>query len=141
MSATQAQTLNPSPTNFTSAPWMLWTGRVLSAVPVLMMFMSAGMKLAHHPKLLEGWTPKLGYPESLLTPIGILEILCAVVYLVPRTAVLGAILITGYFGGVVASHLRIGEGIGPVMLGVFAWAGLYLRDSRVRALIPLRQTP
>ena len=66
---------------------------------------------------------------------------CALLYAIPRTSVLGAILVTGYFGGAVATELRVGGVfVGPLMLGIFAWAGLYLRDARVRALIPLRAT-
>jgi len=82
----------------------------------------------------------LGYPESLLVTLGILELGCTVVYLIPRTSVLGAILMTGYLGGATATHVRIGEALFfiPVVLGVLAWGGLFLRDDRLRALIPLR---
>jgi hypothetical protein len=83
---------------------------------------------------------RFGYPESLLFLLGVLEFLSCVVYLIPRTAVLGAILMTGYLGGATASNLRIGDPsyILTVTLGVFVWAGLFFRDSGVRALIPLR---
>jgi len=104
---------------------------------------SASMKLSHAPQFLEQWTGKLGYPESELTAIGLLELACVALYAVPPTAVLGAVLLTGYLGGAVATHVRIGDpsGVTAVMLGIFAWAGLYLRDARVRALLPLRSAP
>ena len=117
---------------------MLWTGRVLSALPVLMLLFSAGMKLAKPAPVLEGFV-HLGYPASLALALGILELACTVLYVIPRTSVLGAILLTGYLGGATATHLRIGEPFyGPVLLGVLVWAGLYLRDPRLRALLPLR---
>jgi hypothetical protein len=123
--------------------WVLWTGRVLSALPVLMMVLSGVMKVSHPPALVEQMTGKFGYPEGVITTIGLLEIACAVVYVVPRTAVLGAILVTGYLGGAVATHVRIGDPsfIGPLLLGIFAWLGLYLRDKRLHALVPLRSPP
>jgi hypothetical protein len=81
-----------------------------------------------------------GYPEKVFLPICILEIACAVVYAIPRTSVLGAILLTGYLGGATATHVRIGDPLffAPVIFGVLVWAGLFLRDNRLRALLPLR---
>jgi hypothetical protein len=121
---------------------MLWTGRVLSALPVLLMVFSASMKLSHAPQFVEQWTGKFGYPESELTAIGLLELACVALYAVPRTAVLGAVLLTGYLGGAVATHVRVGDpsGVTAFVLGIFVWAGLYLRDERVRALLPLRRS-
>jgi hypothetical protein len=83
---------------------------------------------------------QFGYPESLILKIGILEIFCTVVYMIPRTSVLGAILMTGYLGGATATNVRVGDPSSfiPVLVGVLVWAGLYLRDDRLRALIPLR---
>jgi hypothetical protein len=85
---------------------------------------------------------RLGYPENVILGIGILEIACTVVYIIPRVSVLGAILLTGYLGGAVATHVRIGDPIfnvlGPVIFGALLWGGLYLRDQRLRALLPLR---
>jgi DoxX-like family len=119
--------------------WMRWLGLALSALPVLMLLMSATMKLTQNPKMVALWTPKFGYPESLMLPIGLLELTCAIVYLIPQTAVLGAILVTGYLGGAVATHVRVSDAfLIPLSLGVFAWAGLFLRDPRLRALLPLR---
>jgi hypothetical protein len=118
----------------------LWTGRVISALPVLMLLMSAAMKFMKPPMVVEGMT-KSGYPERLLLPLGIVELACTVLYVFPRTAVLGAVLLTGYLGGATATHVRIGEPFyTPVLLGVLVWLGLYLRDRRVRALLPLRSS-
>ena len=122
----------------------LWIGRVVSALPVAIMLMSAAFKLSGaltgNEEMLRNWA-KSGYPPSTLLPIGLLEIACAVVYAAPPTAVLGAVLVTGYLGGAVATHVRVGEPafVGPVVFGVLAWLGLYLRDPRVRALMPLRR--
>ena len=118
---------------------MLWAGRILSALPVLMLLFSGVMKLVKPAAVLEGFVG-LGYPESLTVGVGIVEIACAVLYVIPRTSVLGAILLTGYLGGATATHVRIGEPIFiPIVLGVLVWGGLYLRDERLRALLPLRQ--
>ena len=125
----------------TPKKWQLWLGRVLSAVPVLMMGFAGTMKLTHAPQMVEGWVNKFGWPESLMTPVGLTEIACAIVFLIPRTAVLGAILVASFFGAAFATHLRIGEGgagVVPILLAVLAWLGLYLRDERLRALVPLR---
>jgi len=119
---------------------MIWAGRVVSAIPVLLMLFSAAMKFARPAPVVQGMV-RFGYPESQLFLLGLLESLSCVVYLIPRTAVLGAILMTGYLGGATASNLRIGDAsyILTVTLGVFVWGGLYFRDGRVRALIPLRR--
>ena len=117
---------------------MLWAGWVLSALPAAMLLMSGAMKLLKPAPVVEGF-PTLGWDISLAVPLGILEIACTLVYLLPRTAVLGAILLTGYLGGAIATHVRIGEQfIAPLALGVVVWLGLYLRDARLRALLPLR---
>jgi hypothetical protein len=120
--------------------WMIWTGRGLSGLVALLMFLSASMKLSHAPQVVETWVGKFGFPETALTGIGLLEIACVVVYLVPRTAVFGAVLLAGYLGGAVATHVRVGDagGVTPFLVGVVAWAGLYLREPRLWALLPLR---
>lgn len=116
----------------------LWTGRIMSTLPVLMLLFSAVMKFVKPPGFAEGMT-KLGIPERLATGLGILELACVIIYVIPRTAVLGAILLTGYLGGAILTHLRVGDNfIGPIVFGVFIWGGLFLRDPRVRALIPWR---
>jgi hypothetical protein len=120
--------------------WRVWTGRVLSGLPVLSLLMSASMKLSHSPMVVETFVRKLGYPANILPALAALELFCTVVYVVPRTAVLGAVLLTGYLGGAVATHVRVGEAFAiPLVLGVLLWAGLYLRDERIRALLPLRK--
>ena len=120
---------------------MLWAGRILSAIPVLMLTFSAIMKLLKPEAVLVEFA-RLGYPESLVLGIGILELLCTLVYVIPRTSVLGAILLTGYLGGATATHVRISDPfIPPVLVGAAVWGGLYLRDVRIRALIPLRKEP
>ncbi|HUL60813.1 MAG TPA: DoxX family protein [Anaeromyxobacteraceae bacterium] len=124
----------------------LWTGRVVSALPVLMMAMSGGFKLVGaftgSEEMLKNWA-HFGYPPSALLPIGILEVACALVYAFPRTSVLGAVLVTGYLGGAVATHVRMSESVwfAPALLGALAWLGLFLRDPRLRALLPLRRDP
>lgn len=110
----------------------------MSALPALMLLFSAGMKLANAPGLDQGFA-HLGWPVSLALTLGLLELACTVLYLIPRTAVLGAILLTGYLGGAVAAHVRIGEPFFvQVLLGMLVWGGLYLREPRLQALIPLK---
>jgi DoxX-like protein len=120
--------------------WMLWTGRVFSAIPVLLMLPGVAMNLARTPFALEGMK-KFGWQESAMFTIAVLAILSVVLYVVPRTAVLGAIVMTGYFGGAIANHLRIGDPGWPLALicGILTWGGLYLRDARLRELLPLRR--
>ncbi len=122
--------------NAAAPAWKLWTGRVLSALPVLMLLFSASLKISHAPMFLEKWSA-FGYSEGAATPIGLIEIACAVIYSIPKTRVLGAILVTGYLGGAIATHVRVGDVfVVPFLLGIFAWAGLFLRDERVAALVP-----
>jgi DoxX-like family len=118
----------------------LWAGRIVSALPALLLLFSGTMKLLRVPAVIEGMA-HYGYPEHLLLYIGILEVGCTIVYVIPRTAILGAILMTGYLGGATATNVRMGDPslIGPVLAGVFVWAGLYLRDGRLSALLPMRR--
>ena len=118
----------------------LWTGRVMSALPVLLVLFSSVMKLTKMAAVVEGFA-KAGLSERLIIPVGIIELACVVVYLIPRTAVLGAILMTGLLGGATITTLRIGDPTYPmpVILGMLAWGGLYLRDPRLRELLPLRK--
>jgi hypothetical protein len=117
---------------------MVWAGRIVTALPVLMLIFSGVLKLAKPAQVVEEFT-RLGYGENVILGIGILELACVAIYVLPRTAVLGAILLTGYLGGAVATHLRVGDPcLPPVIVGIFVWGGLYLRDARLRALIPLR---
>jgi hypothetical protein len=133
--ATQAANMATPPKR-----WMIWTGRVLSAIPVLLLVMSGVFAVVSKQQVAEGMS-KFGYPESKVFLIGVLEIGCALIYAIPRTAVLGAILMTGYLGGAVATHVRIGDPGYPtaIVAGILVWAGLYLRDARLRALLPLRR--
>lgn len=122
----------------TESKKLIWAGRILSALPVLLLLFSAAMKLMGPPEVVEGFE-KLGYPAQLAIGIGITELVCTIIYIVPQTAVLGAILLTGYLGGATATHLRIGDPFfGPILVGVALWLGLFLRDRRLRALLPLR---
>ncbi len=136
-------TTTTNPNLSSAAPpktWKLWTGRVLSALPVLMLLMSAGMKLSHADSFVQTWTTHFGFSEGALTPIGVLELLCVVLYVVPRTSVVGAAALSAYLGGAVVTHVRVGEPfVVPVVLGLLVWIGLYLREERLAALIPLRK--
>ena len=117
---------------------ILWTSYIMTALPVLMLLFSATMKLIHPPQLDEGFV-KMGIPVSHALGLGILELACTLLYAIPRTSVLGAILLTGYLGGAMQTHVRIGEPVFMhVIFGVLIWGGLFLRDTRLRALIPLR---
>ena len=118
-----------------------WTGYVLTALPALLFLFSGVMKLMKPPAVMEGFT-HLGLPEKLATGIGILEITCTVLYLIPRTAVIGAILLTGYLGGAILATLRVGDSVVmTVIVGISVWGGLFLRDPRLRELIPFRRVP
>jgi hypothetical protein len=117
---------------------MLWTGRTISSLPVLILLFSAIGKFVKPDAVVKGFAD-LGWDESFALGLGILEIACTVVYVIPRTSVLGAILLTGYLGEATATHVRIGDPFyGPIVVGVLVWGGLYLRDERVQALVPLR---
>jgi hypothetical protein len=116
-----------------------WIGRVLSGLAVLFLAFDAGFKLIQSPMAIES-TVELGYPASALLKIGIIQVVCLIVYLVPRTSVLGAILWTGYLGGAIATHLRLDNPLFthqlfPIYIAALLWGGLYLRDRRVRALL------
>jgi hypothetical protein len=118
----------------------LWAGRTLSTLAVLLFVFTAMFSLLKPAAAMQGFV-HYGYPESALLRIAIVETLCVIVYAIPRTAVLGAILLTGYLGGATATHLRVGEPpIIAIIVGIVVWAGLYLRDTRLRALIPLRSS-
>jgi hypothetical protein len=116
-------------------------GRILSWLAALFLLFDGVTKLFKPAFVVEA-TVRLGYPERVIVGIGVVLVLCTVLYLIPRTAVLGAILVTGYLGGAVATHVRAErswfEIVFPIIFGVLVWAGLVLRDERLRALIPLR---
>lgn len=120
----------------------LWAGWVMSAIPILMILFGSIMKLIRHPSVIDGFA-QAGLPAHLIIPVGLVELVCVVVYAIPRTSILGAILMTGLLGGAILTELRIGNPTTPLplMMGILAWAGLYLRDPRLRQMIPLRRTP
>lgn len=120
----------------------LWAGRILSAMPALFLLVDGAMKLVK-PEVVIRATVELGYAEAVIVPLGIILLACTILYLVPRTAILGAILLTGYLGGAVATHVRAGQGpfeiLFPVVFGALLWGGLVLRDERLSALLPFRK--
>jgi hypothetical protein len=118
----------------------LWAGRIISALAALLLLFSGAMKLLKVPAVIVGMA-HYGYPEHLILCIGMIEIGCTIIYLIPRTAILGAVLMTAYLGGATATNVRVGDPsfIAPVLDGLFVWAGLYLRDERLSALIPWRR--
>jgi hypothetical protein len=124
----------------TTSKGMYWTGWVLSILPSLMLIFSAYMKLNPPAEVVKQMADS-GFPMQLATPLGITELACVVLYLIPRTAVLGAILLAAYLGGAVSSHVLKLDGLSvwfmPILLGVLLWLGLWLRDARLRALLPL----
>ena len=119
---------------------MFWAGWVMSAPPALFLLVDGAMKLVK-PEVVVKTTMELGYAETVILPLGVVLLACTILYLIPRTAVLGAILLTGYLGGAVATHVRAGQGpfevLFPVVFGALLWGGLVLRNDRLRRLIPL----
>jgi len=118
---------------------MMWGGWIMTGIPGALLALSGAAKVAQLEQVMTSLT-EFGYPEGLVLVIGIVELVCAGLYLVPKTSVLGAILVTGYLGGATATHVRIEDPgfVVPVLLGVLAWGGLFLRDARIRRLLPLR---
>jgi len=117
---------------------IVWVGRGISVLVSLVFLMSAFMKLKGGAEVMQGMA-HLGLPASLILPLAILEVSCVVIYLIPATSILGAILLTGYIGGAICTHWRVGDPFFiQIALGVVVWLGLYLRENRLKALIPLR---
>jgi len=117
---------------------IVWTGRGISILVSLVFMMSSLMKFRGGAEVTQGMA-HLGLPESLVIPLAILEMSCVVLYLVPAASVLGAILLTGYIGGAICAHVRVGDQFFlQIAIGVLIWLGLYLREVRLRPLIPLR---
>ena len=135
------------PTSYPLAPGavssrQLWAGRIAGGVAVLFLLMDLVMKLMRVPAAVAG-TRELGWPVEVILPLGIIQLLFLIVYLIPRTAVLGAILWTGYLGGAVATHVRVGNPLFshqlfPIYVALLLWGALWLRDSRLRSIVPLR---
>jgi DoxX-like family len=120
----------------------LWTGRIMTGFAALFLFADGVAKLFKPGPVVEG-TVTLGYPESAIVPVGIVLVTCTLLYAFPRTSVLGAVLLTGYLGGAVATHVRVGDPLFshvlfPVYIGILIWGGVYLRDNRLAELVPLR---
>ncbi|HKS09903.1 MAG TPA: DoxX family protein [Pyrinomonadaceae bacterium] len=117
-----------------------WAGRIISGLPALFLLVDGAMKLVKPAPVVEA-TVRLGYPESTIVPIGVVLVVCTIIYLIPRTAVLGAILLTAYLGGAVATHVRAEEPVFSIVFaivfGVLLWLGLYLRNPTLRLLVPL----
>src|SRR5262249_35664506 len=138
-----SQVATPNPSALSASRWPVWTGRAVSGLVILFLVMDAGMKIAALPVVTEsavliGWTGDAGFWRA----VGVLLLAIGALYDLPRTAVLGAILLTGYLGGAVATHLRMGDPLFShtlfgVYLGIALWGGLWLRDARVRNLLPI----
>lgn len=123
----------------------LWTGRIMTGAAVLFLLFDSITKLLRVEAVMKA-AEQIGYPAATMPPIGLILLACVVVYLIPRTAVLGAVLLTGYLGGAVATHVRVGDPLMshvlfPIYFAVLIWGGLYLRDQRVPALIARRDPP
>jgi hypothetical protein len=117
----------------------VWVGRVISGLVCLLFLFSAAMKLKGGPELAQGMV-HLGLPDRMVMPLAILEITCVVIYMIPATAVLGAILLAGYIGGTICTAWRVGDPFIPqIVLGLSVWLGLYLREPRLKDLIPIRK--
>ena len=122
----------------TQKKWMTVTGWVLTLLPLLAFVPSASMKFMAEPELVANWV-KFGYSEAPLFPIAVAESVCLLLYLIPKTSVLGGILLVGYLGGAVATHVHASQPfIIPIAIGVMIWAGLFLRDPRLRELLPVK---
>src|SRR6185295_6586102 len=122
--------------------WIVWAGRIISIAPVFICLTSAQWKLTHSPFYVREWA-RFGWPLPEIGLIAYIQIACVTLYVIPQTAVLGAVLLTGYLGGAIASYVRIGEfnpPLVPLTTCLLAWLGIYLRDERLRALLPIRRT-
>ena len=118
---------------------IVWVGWAITVLASLLFVMSAFMKLKGGPELDQGMA-HLGLPDSMVKPLAILELSCLVIYLIPQTSVLGAILLAGYLGGAICTHWRVGDPfVVQIVLGLLIWLGIYLREPRLKALIPLRR--
>ena len=121
--------------------WIVWAGRVVSIAPVFILLWSARMKLTHNAFYFREWQ-RIGYPAAALNGIGAVQVTCLILYLIPQTAVLGTVLLTGYLGGAIASYVRMGEPypvLVPLTTCLLAWLGIYLREERLRKLLPFRR--
>ncbi|MGA7694579.1 MAG: DoxX family protein [Candidatus Sulfotelmatobacter sp.] len=132
--------MQPTIQNAPASGTGLWAGRILSGLAVALFIVTGSFALLKPAMATQGFA-HYAYPDGVLQRIIATELLCALIYAVPRTSVLGAILLTGYLGGATATHVRVGEPFYlPIIVGIVVWLGLYLRDERLRALIPLRDS-
>jgi hypothetical protein len=130
-------TIEPTPVTTQAFDKKRWTARIVGALLILFLLVDAAGKIMRLTPYVEG-TARVGYPAGALVPLGLVLLASTVLYAIPRTAVLGAVLLTGYLGGATATHVRIGEPfVMPVVFGMLLWGCLYLRDERLRALLPL----
>ena len=123
-------------------PWLVWTGRVVSVAPVLIVLMSSRWKLTENPWYVHEWG-RIGWKTPDLPFIASLQLGAILLYVIPRTSVLGCVILTGYLGGAIASYVRIGElypPLVPLITAMLAWLGVYLRDERLRSLLPFRRS-
>ena len=119
---------------------MVWTGRIISILIILFMLVDGGAKVARFKPYVDG-TVQAGFADSLVVPLGILSLFCAILYAIPQTSILGAILLTAYYGGATATHVRLGQPwYFPVVFGILTWIAMYLREPRLRELVPLRRS-
>ena len=144
VSPTEKYRMSAATARTASAPrWMIWTGWFLSFGVVAQLLSSAWFRAAYHTYAVAEIVTGYGYPESAIVLIVMAECALVLLYLVPQTSVLAAILMTGYLGGAVATHVRIADTARaaiPLVVGILAWGGLYLRDSRIRQLVPFRRS-
>jgi hypothetical protein len=125
-----------------SSPWLVWTGRAVSVLPVLIVLMSSRWKLTSNPWYVQEWG-RIGWKTPDLPFIASLQLGAILLYVIPRTSVLGAVILIGYLGGAIATYVRIGElypPMVPLTTAMLAWLGIYLRDERLRALLPFRRS-
>ena len=135
------QSVTQTVTNSTSKV-SLWAGRIMGALAILFLIFDGVVKVMQIPQAVEP-TMKFGYAASMVLTLGVIELACLVLYIIPRTAVFGAILMTGYLGGAIATQMRVGAEpfsiVFPIIIGALIWGALFLRDSQLRALIPVRR--
>ena len=127
----------------TISPLKLWVARIMWGIALVFMLFDTGIKLMRESHAVEG-TVQLGYPESTVQLLGIIEAVCLVLYLIPRTSILGMVLLTGYFGGAVATHVRLenplfSHVLFSVYIALMMWGSLYLREPRLQELLPFRK--
>ena len=125
--------------NGTVSKGSLWTGRIISGLIILFMLFDGGAKVVRFAPYVEG-TVKAGFADNFVVPLGIVELICTIIYAIPQTSILGAILLAAYFGGATVTHIRLGQPFWfPIVFGILAWLALYLRELRLRSLAPLRK--